>query len=145
MLTPLDAISLAAAIIQFVDFGSKLVIEGYGVYHSAEGVSDGSQEVEDATTRLQALCGRLTAARSVGRSADEKALYGLARECMTLGAELLRMLEKLKVTSVGPMRTWETVKKTIKRHVKAEKVRSMQQRLERYQRDINTHLLSILR
>jgi hypothetical protein len=112
-MVPLDAISLAAAILQFVDFGSKLMIESYNVYHSASGATEDADALTLATTTLQDLAYRLQIPKYAKTTTDELALHNLARGCETLAQELLNILAELEVSpsSMGSTRTWETVKK----------------------------------
>ncbi|KAK5680235.1 hypothetical protein LTS10_007162 [Elasticomyces elasticus] len=56
------------------------------------------------------------------------------------------VLEELKVVGTGPMRTWEAGKKTVLRHVvKKDKIVKLHKKLDKAQKDINTHLLAILK
>lgn len=144
MIDPLSAVGLASSIVQFVDFGSKLLLEGYNVYKSEQGASKESLEIEGATIRLQELSQRLSAPRRGATSKDEAALYELAVDCRALTQELLNMLEELKVTGSGPLRSWETVSKTIRRHFKADVIERLQRRLDKARGAIGLHLLAIL-
>ena len=49
----LAALSLAAAVVQFVDFGSRLVSKGQQLYRSGTLVEN--MEIEEATKRLRVL------------------------------------------------------------------------------------------
>lgn len=143
---PLDVISLAAAILQFVDIGSKLIIEGYSVYRSDSGAPEDTDELLLATTTLQDLALRLHIHRSVTKTKDETSLHNLARSCEDLAQELLDILAGLEVSllSTGSLGTWEIANKTIKRYLKAEKTANMRSRLDMMKRDISTHLLAVL-
>jgi hypothetical protein len=145
-MVPLDAISLAAAVLQFVDFGSKLMIESYNVYHSESGATEDSDALTLATTILRDLAFRLQIPQYAKTTTDELALHNLARGCETLAQELLNILAELEVSpsSIGATRTWETVKKTIKRHVKADRIVKIERRLDTMRRDFSNHLLAIL-
>ncbi|KAK4569996.1 hypothetical protein LTR86_002966 [Recurvomyces mirabilis] len=145
MLDPLSAISLASAIVQLVDFSSKLLIEGYGVYKSETGATEESQEVQRATERLHELANRLSGPRKVWKTSEELALWELAAEAQQVSEQLLDLLAECKISSAGLVRTWDAVRKTIRRHVKAEKYANLQNRLDRIQRDISVQLLAILR
>ena len=58
---PLSALSVAAAVVQFVDFGSSLVSKSREIYKSSQGASIGQAESEIATKRLVDLNERLKA------------------------------------------------------------------------------------
>ncbi|KAK3676440.1 hypothetical protein LTR78_003716 [Recurvomyces mirabilis] len=121
MLDPLSAISLASAIVQLVDFSSKLLIEGYGIYISETGATEEAQEVQRATERLHELANRPSGPRRVWKTSEELALWELAAEAQQVSEQLLDLLEDCKISSAGLMHTCDAVRKTIKRHVKAEK------------------------
>lgn len=148
MLEPFTALSLAASVVQFVDFGSKLLIEGYGVYQSADGASRKHREIEHLTSDLKVLSGRLAATYSSGTatlSADEVALQELGGQSRDLAQELLDLLEDLKVKTTGVLRSWDTVKQTFRKVGKADKIEKMQKRLDRIRSQVNTLLLRIIR
>ncbi|KAK5740662.1 hypothetical protein LTR17_004467 [Elasticomyces elasticus] len=146
MLDPLTAVSLAASIVAFVDFGSKLLLEGYGAYKSQSGASEDSIDTEKATNRLQELAERLALPQGASRTKGEVALSNLAAECVSISQELVDVLEELKVVGTGPKRTWEAGKMTVLRHVvKKDKIVKLQKKLDKAQKDINTHLLAILK
>lgn len=52
---PVAALGVAAAVVQFVDFSSRLVSKGHELYHSATGELAENAEMEKASKRLQEL------------------------------------------------------------------------------------------
>jgi hypothetical protein len=64
MLDPFNALSLASAAVQFVDFGTKLVSTGHDIYKSVEGAATENLEIEAATSILQSLAARFVPATS---------------------------------------------------------------------------------
>ena len=52
MLDPLTAVSLVAAILQFVDFGSQIIVSGYEIHCSTHGATEETVGLEDITERL---------------------------------------------------------------------------------------------
>ncbi len=55
MLDPLTALSIASSIVQFVDYGSKLLSKSYELYESADGTTIGNAELEVIAKDLQDL------------------------------------------------------------------------------------------
>jgi hypothetical protein len=104
MLDPMSALSLASSVVQFVDFGIKLVSEGVELYE--KGTLANNDEIEQITRDLTQLTEELTAtpqvaldhARIVTKppSRDELALQELACSCKLLGDQLLNILDGLK-------------------------------------------------
>jgi len=148
MLAPLDAISLASAIIQIVDFSFKIIKETYAIYNSEKGSVAESREIEIASTRLQDLSVRLPGLRRPGqskKSQEELDLDDLSRTCEQHADKLLQIMSKLKATSTGPQRAFESLKVTLQRHFKADEIEGLQKGLRKIQVDINTLLLAIIR
>ncbi len=58
-LDPLSALSVAAAVVQFVDFSAKIVSKGKQLYKSPGGVLRENEQTETVTKRLQNLAQNL--------------------------------------------------------------------------------------
>lgn len=177
MIPPLDALSIASAVVAFVDFGGKLLVTGYSIYTTAEGASTENVHIEKLTTDLKALSDKLYSKPSrttAGRSSvgirfrddgaieevenvetgndddlefedeDESALKELSRSCSQLAQELLEVLEDLKVKSAGALRTWSTVRQSIRTVCKKDKIKLMQKRLDRIRVQLNSRLLAVV-
>ena len=54
-LDPLSALSVAASVVQFLDFGNKIVSKGIQAYKSNDGALIENAEIEEATQRLAQL------------------------------------------------------------------------------------------
>ncbi|TKA83739.1 hypothetical protein B0A55_00086 [Friedmanniomyces simplex] len=147
-LDPITAIRLASSIVQFVDFGSKVLVEGYGTFKSSTGTTEEAFNLEQTTTCLRDIAQRLAASNTglaAPPSQDGVALQRLAAQCQSLAQELLSLLDELKVTGAGALRTWHAVRKSFKRLRSSEKPRKMQRQLDQMQASINTLLLSMIR
>jgi hypothetical protein len=59
MMDPLSALSLAGTIIQFADFGSKLLSESLQLYKSSRGTLDANEQLELVTADLQSVIAKL--------------------------------------------------------------------------------------
>jgi len=101
---PLTALSVASSVIQFVDFGSKLLSRSRQLYKSKEGVLTENFDVEtitkDITTLVKGLKGKLPEHRSMSvlkPSEDDEALDELCRRCVSIAGELIARLQKVKV------------------------------------------------
>ena len=112
---PLTALSVATSVIQFVDFGSKLLSNSRKLYKSADGVLQENLDTEVLTNDLQKLLlglqRKLPEHRPLPRQSDsstirdienDAALDDLCRRSVEIAEELLRRLDKLKVPSTGP-------------------------------------------
>jgi hypothetical protein len=107
---PLSALSVAASVVQFVEFAHKIVSKGRQLYDSPNGALHNNEETETITKRLQALTGmlkksieeiprtkRAPTARAAKRLKDEYRqevrLRQICAECNVLSTELMRLRE----------------------------------------------------
>ena len=61
MLDPLTAIGVASSIVQLLDFGSKVLVAGYGAYKAVDGAIGEHLRLETICTDLEQLSSRLAA------------------------------------------------------------------------------------
>jgi transposase len=81
---PLSAISLAAAIAQFVDFSLKIFGNAREIYGSLSGTTEEYQSPENAAREMQLRTERLVSSRSEKMTDEENMLKGLSSECSSL-------------------------------------------------------------
>ena len=119
MLDPLTAISLASCIVQFTDFGIKLVKGSFELYHSVHGANAERSSLEFKTIHLQRLADKIIVPLEQNdgggpASKDERVLEDLATICKTIALDLLSVLEDFKVKkSPGLGRKWESFQKAV--------------------------------
>lgn len=126
---PLSAIGLASAIVQFVDFGSRIVSGALEISRSATGATRENAAIENATTKLQLLNDELTKhsqSRPSGANPQDPLLQ-LTQECVDLSEKLIVKLAQLKA---GPGSTrYLTFRKALKTVWQKDKIDAMQTRL----------------
>ncbi|KAF7506806.1 hypothetical protein GJ744_011418 [Endocarpon pusillum] len=145
MLEPLAAISLASAIVQFVVFGSKLLIEGRELYKSIEGATEDNIWTRAHTSNLSTLIVNLQASKQSKKlSGDENLLVRLATQCEVLSRELLDILDNLELKVGTPHRRWESMRQALRSTLKSREIEEKRQRLEEIQKQVNTCLLCII-
>lgn len=148
----LAALGLASNIVQFVDFGIKLFSEARDIYESAQDGREEDLELETVTVDLKGFARSLHTrgkpspgnSRPKKLSADELALQKLAISCEKLANELLKLLDDLKVKG-QQNRKWKSFKAALRHVRKEDKINKLEERLEKFQRQITTHLVGILR
>jgi hypothetical protein len=146
MLDPLSAIGLASAIVQFIDFGFKLVSEGIDLYEN--GALTENEELELITSDLESLANNLGTSSSQlqTNSPDEKALQELAFRCNDLATELLTILDTLKPQRQGSTKLrhgLESVRVAVRNARKKGKIQTIESRLEKLQKQLNSRMISI--
>jgi len=95
------ALSLSASIVQFVEFGSKLLNESRQVSKSATGASKEHENLQSLADGLQRVLQELaTSSASLSElenvSETEMELDSLAKECRSVANELRTLLGKIK-------------------------------------------------
>lgn len=151
---PLTAISLASAIVQFVDFSSKLIAEGHQIYQSIEGASRANLRTEDITNHINSLNEHLLQpdrrySQTGVSSGSETALRDLATACRTVANDLLNLLNELKVDkhSQGAQRKLETFRKAVltQKSKNKDKIKSLEDQLDNIQKQINRRLVTMMK
>jgi hypothetical protein len=140
MLDPLSAIGLASAIVQFVDFGSKLVSQSRELH--ANGSLAQNDEIQLITESLKDMAADLTKSRMKHAHADDEEIQELARTCQSLADELLTVLKTLQPQKQNSVESFRVALRTA---TKKGKVDDMGKRLRRLQGQINSYMIMILR
>ncbi|TVY24004.1 hypothetical protein LHYA1_G006937 [Lachnellula hyalina] len=151
VLEALTALSLAATIVQFVDFSSKLLAKGHEIYVSVDGASIENNDLEAATKNLRDLSGRLNVS-AVSRRGDtveatsepEVELIQLTTKCSAVARELLTLLDHLKVQP-GSNRKWKTFQQALKSSLKQSQVDEIKSRLQAIRQELSLSVLVSLR
>ena len=141
MLDPINAISLASSIVQFVQFGTKLVLEGRELYQSNDGALARNSELEaivkDINQRSEILI------NTPQRSEDEVAMQKLAESSKKIADELLEQLSSLRTPE--PHKRWQSSHKTLAVAWKKDKITDLERRLCRLQNQIDQRLVFMMR
>lgn len=142
----LEAISAAAAIIQFVDFGSKLLVTGYDIYKSQAGAAPGAIHVQTVCDELEAISSHLSqpSTTNVPLTGREQALWDLAYRAHNLAWHLGLLLGdlKLKKTSFG---SWGALRQSWRVLRRNDKIEEMKAQLADIKGLLDTNLLILLR
>jgi len=147
---PLSALSIASSVIQFVDFGCKLVSHSRQLYKSLDGVLSDKIIVEALAHDLESLSMNLRNSlrenQSVGPtkqvySEDDAALDELCRRCHGIAEKLLSKLDKLKVQGTSSHRNWESFKKALRSSWSHEEIDSLAAQLQEVRSEIEFRVL----
>jgi hypothetical protein len=141
MAEALAALSLAANIINFVDFGIRLFSSSRELYQSAEGALKENIELAESASNIRLVVQRITNSR-IG--VDEPALREVAGTCLRLADELLATLHGLKIDN-QKHRQAETLRKSLKGIRSRHKVKDLYDRLCKVREQICFHLSDLLR
>jgi hypothetical protein len=149
---PLSALSVAAAVVQFVDFTSGLLSSTYSIYTSKTGDTKPHADLQTITTSLEnvsnALLRSLTEAETqkggkAGSSKNDEDLARLCRECSSIADELLRALSKLR--GQGNHNIWNSFCQALRTVWKQPEISALQMRLKEYREQISMIILVSVR
>ncbi|KAH0559273.1 hypothetical protein GP486_004211 [Trichoglossum hirsutum] len=145
MAEAIAAFSLAANIVQFIDFGSNFASNVCKIYWSGR---DGAGEIPDLrkiTDDLQEVLKglQLPAGNDGEIPGSERGIRQLAEQCQHVATELLNSLNKVSLPDKARKR--DALKAAFKIIWKEEEIKSLQVRLEGFRHQLTLHLLASLR
>jgi UDP-glucose 4-epimerase len=143
---PLSALAVACAVIQFVDFGSKVVGTGLEVYKSADGAPEDVIEVEALASHAEQLSKKLASSRQIQilntGARDEANLRELANRSEKLANEIVTILARIRGQ---PHHTWSAVRTAVQLKWNESKIKNLQARLDAVKSEIWLQLLCMMR
>ena len=151
MLDPLTAISLASAVVQFTDFGLKLVRGSVELYYSTDGTDEERSSIESHSSHVGNLADKVlfpleNSIDNGPASVDEEELRGLAEACKKIASDLVSLLDGLKVKKpTGPGRKWESFRKAVAAQTPGnkDKIAFLEKKLRLVQEDM-FHLIKAM-
>lgn len=141
---PLAAFSVAANVIQFVDFTSKLISGSHEIYKSATGEAKRNSELKTITKSLMRINLSLGKQGPLG-SANERELENLCKDCSSVAIDLIRALEQLQIKSSGKHQRWSSFKSALLTVWRQEDIDTLEQRVDSFRQQISMHILVSLR
>jgi hypothetical protein len=150
MLDPLTAVGLVANVLQFVDFGIKVVSKGQEIYRSAEGLPLNYLDFKAISRDLGLLTGQiersLNSASRSNLSPEDEELASLSKECYEIARELSEAVKPLSTRPVsGPGRVFKSARQGFKVIWNKDKVDGIAERLRNYREALDTRILVSLR
>ena len=143
---PFAALSLASNIVQFLDFGGKLISGVLQLYDAADGATSSNSVLEAISTDLDRLCAGLVMPvgghQDDSRTEFETALRPLAESCHGLAQEFVAVLGDLKVQ--GCHKKWESLRQAFRSIWKQKDIQRYNMQLDQYRSQITIRLLSFL-
>ena len=148
-LDPLTALSVAASVIQFVEFSSQIVSKARHIYQSPHGILQENYENETISIRLQSLAEGLKVPlkpkEDTAVTKQDQALQDICMECISLSDELLLRLDELKVPSIAQQRRWKSCRQALKSVWSKKKLDAAAARLSQLRSELDSHVLYYLR
>jgi hypothetical protein len=145
---PFSALGVAGNIVQFLDFGSKLVSKGKEIYTSADGSSVTNVELEFISQDLHSIADSLSPNSSPSSSQNsnlgDDEMRRLATSCKAVAEELLGVVRDLKVEENCKHRKWKSFRQALKSVWKDGDIQSLQDRIDGFRRQLTIRLITIL-
>ncbi|KAH8591608.1 hypothetical protein B0O99DRAFT_267301 [Bisporella sp. PMI_857] len=139
---PLTALSAAAAIVQFVDYGISVVSKTAKLYTSSTGALVENAELQEASERLVDLSRSLKASTN---EQENKAIQNICDSCMALSDDLISKLAKLRLMGSQKGRKWHSFRQALKSVYSKTEINEISHRLESFRTELTMHILLTLR
>ena len=143
---PLSALTVACAVIQFVEFGSKLVGTSLEVYQSVDGAPEDIIEIKALAAHAEQLSKKISLSSQTGISStgaqDEAKLRELATRSEKLGHEIVSILSKIRGE---PHKTWSAVRTSVQLKWNEGKIKNLQIRLDAVKSEILLQVLCMMK
>ena len=148
MVSPTDALSIAAAVVQFIDFGIKITAKSRELASSSTGVLVEHKELLTASNRLADLDGGLVHSLSFFREGRkltqaEAALREVSQECKDMASEFTQTLNGLFGTA--DQNSFKTFRQAFKAVWHKDGIEAMRQRLDQQRQQLAINLLIVMR
>jgi hypothetical protein len=157
-LDPLSALSVAAAVVQFVEFAAKIVSKGKDIYSSEDGAVEENTATETVTIRLKE---KVKAVEASLRSADtttirslkardiaevrDKRLEAITKDCSELCQALLNKLASLKVPKESEHRRWKSFRQALKTVWSKQEIDTIAVQLRELRSELDSEVMEVLR
>jgi len=146
---PLSALSVAAAVVQFVDFGSHLLLDTAEHYKSTTGQNSRNVELSTISERLlllatdvESLSGKMRKPRQGSAAERLKTLCG---DCKSVNAEMQLTLAKLQASGASKLDLAKNSFVVALKGVLSDgKLRGLKERMDKIRRDMTMPTLVCL-
>ncbi|TGO15950.1 hypothetical protein BTUL_0034g00740 [Botrytis tulipae] len=145
---PVSAISLAAAIAQFIDYSCKIVCKSKEIYNSTSGLTTEHNRTETATLRLKELTQSIhlpPKRTNSGSSVVHSRLQIITQECKIVSDTLINRLNQLKVPNQSQYPKWKSFRMALKSVWSKHEIDEFALRLRDLRKELDTELLLLLR
>ena len=144
----LSALSLASNIVQFLDFGLRVLSKGNQIYRSVDGALEENLDLEVVTNDLLLMQTKLkrtliAPGHTQLGSNDVKAFNNLSQSCARVAEKLLERLTMVKAQ--GRFRRWKSLRQALKIVWSKKDIENMKDTLQSFRSEMQIHLLVSLR
>ncbi|OCT51420.1 hypothetical protein CLCR_07983 [Cladophialophora carrionii] len=148
VLDPISALSIAASVVQFIDFGTKLISKSRELARSSTGALVEHGQMKAASNRLKELDDGLLNSLSILTAKKKKlteaeaALRGVSQECRDMAVDFSHALSRY---SVEPgQNAWKSFRRVFKAVWDKEGIEAMRQRLNDQRQQLSLNILIVM-
>lgn len=146
---PFNALGVAAATIQFVDFSTALISAGSKICRSKTGELQLESESRTIAEELESHDGEMRDSNGSGPGQDvsqtEKQIRAMCDQCDAVAQDLLHAVQKLKSRRWSKKEKFETFKQALQAVWTPEQITHLEQRLGSWRSQLIPLILSALR
>lgn len=144
---PFSALAIATSVVQFVDFGSKLISRAIEIHNSPDDLPtemvDMAKLNEKMSTITKDLGSSMQSIPTKPLEPQEQNLLDMCQQCQVISLELGNVLKKLqKSTKPG---TWESIRTSFQSIMGQKKIEALQSRLDAFRQQLMLNILVALR
>ncbi|KAF2111531.1 hypothetical protein BDV96DRAFT_526639 [Lophiotrema nucula] len=141
MVDPFSALSIAASVVQFIDFASRLLSKSNQIRKHGSAI-----DVEYLSTKTQdliLLSGGLRSDPGDASGFQDEALNAIAKSCADIADLLIRSLSKLSKNK-SKISTWTSIRLALKSIWNEDQIEALSKQLDGYRQQLALRLLVIL-
>jgi hypothetical protein len=140
---PISALSVAAAVVQFVDFAGTLLSSTRTIHKAFSKEAESVSDLRTITNTLQRLNSDIEQSVVGSASSHDKDLLNLCHDCNRTANSLVNALTKLNAQ--GNSSLWSSFKVALKTVWTQDELDELQKRLDSFRQQISMHILVALR
>lgn len=142
----LVAIGLASNIISFIDFGSKVINQGYEIHQSTTGATQDNIDTETLINDLSYHLEKLEVNDSITvLNESDQNLQNLASECANVARKIQRKLDKVKTNRNARNKHYESFAKAFRGVWEKRSLDEQRQKLEGFRDQLQFEILLSLK
>lgn len=138
----LSALSVAAAVVQFVDFAGTILSSTRTIHQASSREAESVSDLKTITDTLQRLNGDIEQSVSASPSAHDRDLLDLCHDCNRTANSLVAALAQLN--SQGNSSLWNSFKIALRTVWSQDQLNELQKRLDSFRQQISMHILVAL-
>ena len=159
---PFSALSVASAVVKFLNFSCQVVSKARDVNQSARGISIDHAQSEAAATRLVDLAEGMRLSLQVGSATsavegnefilvsrqampEDEAIKALCTMCIETSYQLIEKFRELAVTSGCKHRRWKSLRQALKSIWSKKAIDDITEKLKSCRKELEGHVLLSLR